>query len=256
MRNIPILIIICFIASLKLNAQNSALSSIGFKDTSSSFNIGFGLYRLNPNYSKPYPELFRLIHSKNSSLALPETGNYTSSGNGIESSISKQFRSGLSSKLAVGFCSLNESISAFTFGDKNSSWGEYSLVTSKQTFAYTSVNLGYDVMKFSKNKQYIYIIPYVGINARVNLNKAYGGSVFISDIPEWRNIDLSIIEHEYYFDKIYYDPLIGLSINFYHLSLDIRFQRFEKDYYEHKFDIGNKGSDKTNTVIVAFGLTI
>jgi hypothetical protein len=245
---------------LSVKGQESLFSKLTLKDTSSSVSFGVRFCFYNHDYQNKTPVILQQMHSRVTNISFPKIASIYSRGVGLETEIYKQYSSGISVWNTIGFRDLEESYYLNEFGDKNGDWGEYTGLSSYQIFGYSSINFGFDILELFEIKKRVRVIPYVSAGARAVLQRSMAGSVFINDNsnPRWETLDLHEFEKSYRADKIYFDPSLGVNINLFRLNIDLKWQRFEKDYFEHKYSASNKHkkSDVLNTLIIGIGLRL
>lgn len=201
------------------------------KDTSQSMKFTF---KWNKGFMGSYtkgPAILHLLNREYGSeqiqgSVLQPVDDYINTG--MELGVERYYRDGFYAAARFGGRQLNERISGvFQLG---SGAKEQCNVTVQQNFMNMGFGLGYDALNMLELKKEVRLIVYAGLDGRFAMNKRVRGYYYT---PATSNtVRYEFMTSDYDTDKLYLDPLVGVSFKIAYLTIEGRLQSFHKDLYE------------------------
>jgi hypothetical protein len=237
-------------------SQNQVTTKSIRQDTSNGIYFGLRVNTVNLINNSSNTALLQEFHKSITEAPFPSIDKIYSYGYSLETNIYKRTSCDLQLWSTVGFLNLTESYHFDDFGQNE----EYIFAGSQQKFAYCSVNVGYDILRFTKRQNRIEVVPYLGFGFRALLQRDLNGFVSYKTGSDYQREDISLthLESTYNFDKIYLDPVLGIDAQLYGFLLGFRFQYLEKDFFEQTIPPSKmrRDSDKNFAAQISFGFKL
>lgn len=253
MRNL----IFCFLPFLTTTAFAQNADFFHKKKNTSPIDITFKIGARNlTNFGDSYTmlELSRYKYGDGQLDVTSTSSFFSGTIQSFELGIQKGLKKGWSGRGYLGFLDVHQRIDA-KIESGGTTIEEYQ-IDHLQTFVYSGVNIGYDVLNELTDLD-LNLIVFTVLSARVNSRQELAGNVFLRSVPSWSRYSAEdlIPAPLYDYNKIYVDPNIGVKLEFTSLFVDVTWQTFNMNYARFGSRGDTKLLDRYNSINYSVGLS-